>query len=177
MFIESLQREIAVCPHSEVEQFLADSPGRWHVISIREPDHPEAILKDALRSRVFVFTDVFVGTESDGPRATHLESILRFARQSGNAPLLVQCWAGRSRSTAVALLLIVQSLWDKGMDGAELVRTAVDALLLIRPVAAPNRLVLRLGLEQFLPQSLAGTLAKSLLSEPRLMENFQTVSS
>ncbi len=132
------------------------------------------MLKDALKSRIFVFMDVFVGTESQGPKATHLENILRFARQSGSAPLLVQCWAGRSRSTAVALLLIVHSLWDRGMDGVELVRTAIDALLLIRPIAAPNRLMLRLGLEQFLPQSLAGTLTKSLLSEPRLQKNFQS---
>ncbi|WP_395742295.1 hypothetical protein [Prosthecobacter sp.] len=177
MYIESLQREIAVCPHAEVEGFLAREPGRWHVISIREPAHPEASLKDALRSRIFVFLDVQVGTEAESPSRAHLESILRFAKQCRNAPLLVHCWAGRSRSTAVALVIILQSLWDQGVDGVELVRKALDALLLIRPLAAPNRLVLRLGLEQFLPPALASTLTKAVLSEPRLQKNFQFLQS
>lgn len=175
MYIESLQREIAVRPHAEVGEFLACEPGRWHVISIREPDHPEAPLKDALRSRIFVFLDVQIGTETQSPQRAHLEGIMRFARQCQNAPLLVHCWAGRSRSTAVALVIILQSLWDQGMDGAELVRKAVDALLSIRPTAAPNRLVLRLGLEQFLPHALAGTLAKAVLAEPRIQKNLQSL--
>jgi predicted protein tyrosine phosphatase len=128
MFLECLQREMAVCHHGEIEAFLADDPGRWHVVSIREPDHPEAILKDALKAHAVVFEDVLSskGTHGHGPKATHLEGILRFVQNSGQAPLLFQCWAGRSRSTAVALVVIVKSLWDQGMDGPELVRTAAD---------------------------------------------------
>lgn len=177
MYLESIQRELAICPHAEVGDFLAREPGRWHVISIREPDHPEASLQDALRSRIFVFLDVQIGTETRSPQRAHLEGILRFVRQCPNAPLLVHCWAGRSRSTAVALIIILQSLWDQGMDGAELVRKAVDALLSIRPTAAPNRLVLRLGLEQFLPHALVGTLTKAVLSEPRIQKNLQSLHS
>jgi len=172
MFIEHLQREMAVCSHAEIEDFLARDSGRWQVVSIREPDHPEAVLKDALKAHAVVFKDIFTGGEDLGPKAAHLDGILRFVQRSANAPLLIQCWAGRSRSTAVALVVIVQSLWNKGMDGAELVRIAVDALLKIRPVAVPNRLVLRLGLEQFLPQALASTLTKALIMEPRIQQNF-----
>ncbi|MDP1588549.1 MAG: hypothetical protein Q8M07_12440, partial [Prosthecobacter sp.] len=153
MFIECFQREMAVCHHGEIEGFLARDPGRWQVISIREPDHPEAVLKDALKAHDVVFEDVLTsaGNQGHGPKAAHLEGILRFVERSAGAPLLIQCWAGRSRSTAVALVVIVQTLWDKGMDGAGLVRMAADLLLQIRPVAIPNRLVLRLGLELFLP--------------------------
>jgi len=172
MFIEHLQREMAVCSYDEIEEFLARDSGRWQVVSIREPDHPEAVLKDALKAHAVVFKDIFTGGEDLGPNAAHLEGILRFVQRSENAPLLIQCWAGRSRSTAVALVILVQSLWRKEIVGAELVRTAVDELLKIRPVAAPNRLVLRLGLEQFLPQPLASTLAKALIMEPCIRQKF-----
>jgi len=85
---------------------------------------------------------------------------------------MVQCWAGRSRSTAVALVVIVKMLWDQGIDGPELVRRAADSLLAIRPLAIPNRLVLRLGLEEFLPHPLGQTLSKALVEEARIRRNF-----
>lgn len=174
MLLECLQREMAVCHHGEIEAFLADDPGRWHVVSIREPDHPEAILKDALKAHAVVFEDVLSskGTDGHGPKAAHLEGILRFVQSSSQARLLYQCWAGRSRSTAVALVVIVKDLWDKGLDGPDLVRTAVDALLQIRPVAIPNKLVLRLGLELSLSEPLGKTLSKALIEEPRIQRNF-----
>jgi predicted protein tyrosine phosphatase len=172
MFLECLQREMAVCHHGEIEALLKDDPGRWHVVSIREPDHPEAVLKDALKAHAVVFKDVLTSTGTHGPNAPRLEGILRFVQNSGHAPLLFQCWAGRSRSTAVALVVIVKDLWDQGLDGPDLVRTAIDALLQIRPVAIPNKLVLRLGLELSLPESLGRTLSKALIEEPRIQRNF-----
>ena len=45
-------------------------------------------------------------------------------------------------------------------------------LLAIRPLAIPNRLVLRLGLEEFLPHPLGQTLSKALVEEPRIRRNF-----
>ncbi len=100
----------------------------------------------------WVSKDVFTPecTHGHGPKPAHLQGILRFVAQSGREPLLVQCWAGRSRSTAVAFVVIVKSLWEQGIDGPALVRRAADALLAIRPLDIPNRLVLRLGLEEFL---------------------------
>lgn len=143
-------------------------------MSIREPIHPEAELKDALKSHKVVFEDVLnsAGDHGHGPKPAHLEGILQFVQRSGRAPLLFQCWAGRSRSTAVALVVIVKLLWEQGIDGAKLVKTAVSILLSIRPVAIPNRLVLRLGLEVFLHKSLAQTLSKALIEEPHIQRNF-----
>jgi predicted protein tyrosine phosphatase len=174
MYLECIQREMAVCHHGEIEVFLAHDPGRWHVVSIREPDHPEAVLKHAFKAHTVVFEDVLNsrGALGHGPKTAHLEVILRFVQGSGQAPLLFQCWAGRSRSTATALVVITKTLWDRGLDGQALVRTAVDALLQIRPVAIPNKLVLRLGLELSLPAPLGKTLAKALIEEPRLQQNF-----
>lgn len=174
MFIECLQRELAICHHAEIERILADDPGRWHVISIRDPIHPVAVLTHARKAHAVVFEDVLTaaGDHGHGPQPLHLQGILRFVERSAREPLLFQCWAGRSRSTAVALVVIVKSLWDQGMDGAELVRTATDVLLTLRPVAIPNRLVLRLGLETFLPEPLGKTLSKALLEDPRIQRNF-----
>ena len=74
---------------------------------------------------------------------------------------------GISRSPAVALAWICRRL-----DGQKnLIDKAVDCLLRVRPVASPNRLVLRLGLEQFLPAGKAAALAQTLVDHPRLMPN------
>jgi hypothetical protein len=74
MFIECLQRELAVCHHAEIEAFLAADPGRWQVISIREPVHPEPVLVHARRAHAVVFEDVFTpeGTHGHGPKPAHL---------------------------------------------------------------------------------------------------------
>lgn len=171
MFIECLSQELAVCPHAEVEGFLAQAPQLWHVVSIREPDHPVPLFEHALGAHEAVFSDVF-SSEGQGPQAAHLAGILRYVERTAGRPLLIHCWAGRSRSTAVALVVVVKKLWDQGMDGAGLVRTAIDALLMLRPMATPNHLVLRLGLEVFLPVALAKTLTKALMGEPRIERNF-----
>jgi len=49
---------------------------------------------------------------------------------------------------------------------------AADTLLTVRPLAIPNRLVLRLALEEFLPHPLGQTLSKALVEEPRIRRNF-----
>lgn len=174
MYIECLSRELAVLPHGEIEAFLLAAPGRWNVVSIREPDHPEVALQDARRAHRVVFEDVTTaeGRHGLGPRPAHLKGILNFAEKNKFEPLIVQCWAGRSRSTAVALVVIVKSLWDQGTDGASLVQTAISVLLQIRPVAIPNRLVLQLGLAEFLPPKLVPVLTRELMNEPRIQTNF-----
>jgi hypothetical protein len=78
MFIECLKRELAVCHHAEIGAFLAADPGRWQVISIREPHHPEAVLTHARKAHAIVFEDVFTpeGTHGHGPKPAHLQGIL-----------------------------------------------------------------------------------------------------
>jgi hypothetical protein len=55
-------------------------------------------------------------------------------------------------------------------EGA-LVQQAVDTLLAVRPFASPNALVLRYGLDLFLPAQLPETRTKVLIEEPRLAQN------
>ncbi len=175
MFIERLQRDLAVCSATQIETFLGKEPGRWHVVSIREPIHAEAGLTGALSKHSVVFEDVLTtqGNHGQGPSPAHLEAVLSYVAVTNREPLVLQCWAGRSRSTAVALVIIVKDLWDEGsLDESAVVRTALDILLSLRPQALPNALVLRLGLEQFLPSAQAGTLSKALMREPRIRQNF-----
>lgn len=174
MFIERLQRELAVCSATQITPFLEKEPGRWHVVSIREPIHAEADLTQAKSFCGLVFEDALTaeGNHGQGPAPAHLETALRYVQATKREPLAFQCWAGRSRSVAAALVVIVRDLWDAGLDGAELVQEAVDILLQLRPHALPNAFVLRLGLEQFLPPELSQTLSKALMREPRIRKNF-----
>jgi len=87
---------------------------------------------------------------------------------------MVHCLAGLSRSTAVALAIIVRGMIEKGWEAMEtepLVERAVDLLLQIRPRAKPKVLFLRLCLEQFLPAKQANDLTVALVNHPVLMEN------
>jgi predicted protein tyrosine phosphatase len=77
--------------------------------------------------------------ERDGirtPLASDVAKALDFAQTVGG-PLLIHCFAGVSRSTAIALSIIASRL----PAGAE--RQALDALLAIAPHAVPNLLVVQ----------------------------------
>ena len=173
MYIEALKRELVIRGQAEAESLIKQEPGKWNVISIREPFHPEPVLANCRSIYSCVFEDVQTedGNHGHGPKSTHVESVLRAVDRAKTGPLLVHCWAGRSRSTAIGLLLIVRALWEQGIDGAALVRDSVETLLAIRPQAIPNSLVLRLGLQLIVPSPLAGALSRNLLAHPALVAN------
>lgn len=174
MFIERLQRELAVCSATQITPFLEKEPGRWHVISIREPIHADADLAKAKSSCGLVFEDALPtpGNHDQGPSSAHLQTALHYVHTTQREPLVFQCWAGRSRSVATALVVIIQDLMEAGLEGAELVQEAVGILLQLRPYALPNTVVLRLGLDQILPPEISSTLTKALMREPRIRKNF-----
>lgn len=70
------------------------------------------------------------------PLTSDVAQALDFARTVGG-PLLIHCFAGVSRSTAIALSIIA----SRHPAGAE--RQALEALLAIAPQAVPNLLVIR----------------------------------
>jgi predicted protein tyrosine phosphatase len=174
MFVDVLQRRLHVCGHSEVGEILEAEPGLWSVVSIREPDHPKPDLTHAKRSCEAIFLDLEVAltcSEGEPPGPSHIKAIFEFADAMPAAPLLLHCFAGRSRSTGVALALIVRALWTRQVQGPALVTQAVDLLLAIRPYASPNSLVLRHSFELLMPPEAADRLAKSFVNEPRLAQN------
>jgi len=74
------------------------------------------------------------------PCDTHVADLIRFAREwDRQAPLLIHCWAGISRSTAAAFI----SLCALNPAGAEL--ELARALRQASPTAYPNRLLVALG--------------------------------
>lgn len=173
MFIKCLGRHLAVCSAPELPAVARRDPEFWHSISIMEPWRrlaPRAGLRDVLSLR---FDDAEnLETEEPGivfPTAQHLLDAFAFADQRCGEPLLVQCWAGLSRSVAIALGLIARGMFLEG--GADFARAAVETLLEIRPQARPNVLVLRLALEIFLPAKQAEAATREMVNHPVLLEN------
>ena len=74
------------------------------------------------------------------PCETHVSHLVRFAREwDRQAPLLIHCWAGISRSTAAAFI----SLCALNPEGTE--RDLAWALRRASPTAYPNRLLIALA--------------------------------
>jgi predicted protein tyrosine phosphatase len=111
-------------------------------------------------------------TDETGITFVRLEQIAEafyFADDRWGEPLLIQCWAGLSRSAALALGMISRGLF---LDGVEpFTGEAVDLLLQIRPEARPNVLVLKLALETFLPKEQAEAAAIEMVNHPELLAN------
>jgi len=72
------------------------------------------------------------------PEPSHIAEMLAFARGwDQTAPFLVHCWAGISRSTAAAYILLNQ------IHGPGREYDIADALRFYAPHAQPNRLLIR----------------------------------
>ena len=72
------------------------------------------------------------------PDHGHVSGLLAFARGWGkDSPLLVHCWAGISRSTAAAYIVLCD------LHGAGHEKRIAEALRFHAPYAQPNRLMIR----------------------------------
>lgn len=177
MFIESLQRHLHVCAQVDLPNYSKRDPVFWNVISIREPFRPIPNPAGFLKFHSILCLDI-VGTEgldeselNNAPQPEHLKNAFRFADSIPNEPILVHCWAGVSRSTALALSLLVRAMHLQGLEEDEIVEQACEILLVIRPQAAPNPMVLEFGLSQFLEASSANRLMTRLVNHPPLFQN------
>jgi len=173
MFYDFLDRHLAVCSERELPAVAARDPNFWHSISIMEPWRNLATrqgLRDVLSLR---FDDAEnLDTEETGitfPQKQHILDALAFADERPGEPLLIQCWAGLSRSAALALGIITRGLHYDGYE--PLAEEAVKHLLRIRPQARPNVLVLKLTLETFLPEDQADALTREMVNHPELLAN------
>jgi predicted protein tyrosine phosphatase len=177
MRFEELGRQLAVASEKEAVALVQAQLNFWNVVSIRAPNVSPVHLRGAKRVHYLVFDDVeqIEGNAQEFFRLAtgeDLRSIFAFIDLQPSEPLLVHCQAGVSRSTAVALAVIVRSLRSRHFYGdAALIEKAVELLLMIRPSASPNALVLRLGLEHFLSPPEAIFLLQELLKHPQLLFN------
>ncbi len=133
---------ILVTPLSAVE----DTIRRYrpsHLITLLSPEHmietPAGVAPEQhLQLAVNDVADPAFGEVPPG--AHHIERLLSFGRDwSGDAPMLVHCWAGISRSTAAAYIL----LCDRFGAGCE--SEVAKALRFRAPHAFPNALIVRLA--------------------------------
>jgi predicted protein tyrosine phosphatase len=177
MFIESIQRHLSVCGQIDLPKIAKRDPNFWNVISIREPARPPINPRGfKLIHKVTVYdantqdAQYFEGTTGI-PRSEHLEAIFRFADSVEGEPILVHCWAGVSRSTAVALSLIARGMHKDGFDLVEIRKAAPEILLEIRARATPNPLILELGLACFLTPEKARELAVEWVNHPVFFAN------
>jgi len=173
MFVDCLDRHLAVCSENELPAVTRRDPGFWHSISIMEPRRPLASterLRDVLSLR---FDDVENREAEEagvtGPMANHIKDAFSFADDHWGEPLLIQCWAGLSRITALALGMLSRGLF---LDGDEcFTEQAVELILQIRPEANPNALVLMLALETFLPTDHADAKTREMVNHSMILNN------
>lgn len=177
VFVESLQRHLHVCAQVELPEYSKRDPEFWNVVSIREPYRPTPNPAGFRMIHTMLCLDV-VGTDGmeeneliHAPQVEHLDAVFQFADSVPGEPLLVHCWAGVSRSTGVALSLIVRAMLLNGRSEDDIVKEASEILLEIRPQAAPNPWVLEIGLSRFLDASAANRLAVRLVNHPALFQN------
>lgn len=177
MFIEELNRHLAVCSIPELPRLLDLDKSFWNVVSIREPRVPKPVcLRNARR-----YVEVFFEDREDvpdfpsrPPRSEDVAGMFEFVDAHPGDPVLVHCLAGLSRSPAFALGIIVRGIvrvgWNED-NNQSLVERASNLLLQIRRRSRPNGLLLQLCFEQFLPAAMARLLATAFVNHPAFLEN------
>jgi predicted protein tyrosine phosphatase len=134
--------KIIITPLSGLEKTIRDhNPS--HVVTLLSPEHmietpdglhPERHLKIGMND----IADPSLGNAP--PHDDHIQTLLEFGRiWDATAPLVVHCWAGISRSTAAAFILVCDRL-DHVRENE-----IAKALRLRAPHANPNRLMVRLA--------------------------------
>lgn len=173
MYFDCLDRHLSVCSVRDLPHMARRDPGFWHVVSILEPSRRAPAFdgfRDVMPLRFDDVEDLDPGEPGCVlPRRDDFQKVFDFADERWSEPILIHCWLGQSRSTAMALAFLARGLhWDGVEDFAE---TGVDLLLRIRPKARPNVLVLQLGLQTFLPEERAVATAREMVNHPVLLEN------
>jgi predicted protein tyrosine phosphatase len=133
---------ILVTPLSAIE----DAIGHYrpsHMVTLLSPEHmidtPKGITP-ARHLRLSVNDVAEAWAAEMPPAAHHVEELLRFGRDwTPDAPILVHCWAGISRSMAAAFIL----LCDRLGPGAE--QKIAQGMRARAPHAFPNPLLVSLA--------------------------------
>ena len=140
--------KIYVCGVPELES--AFSNAFTHVISIWDPEWIDrGVVEHQLKKRLAGETRLHIAyfhdcsVEEPGrrlPAEDDLRQILTFAADlKPEAHVLIHCWAGISRSTAVAYAILCQFM-GPGRES-----DCIEAILAVRPQAFPNTLIVDLA--------------------------------
>ena len=130
---------IQVCSLEAVREADVDLYDGVITIEDSQIEHPFRIEGDFPLQRVIRFDDVvFSGDEWIAPEEYHIQSALGFSQLWEQPSLLIHCHAGMSRSPAIALAIIADSM-GKGEEAA-----AVRELLKTVPLCTPNQRVVEI---------------------------------
>ena len=133
---------IIVCPLHEIEEVVV-TRSAGHLLTLIDPATiprtPRSILAERhLKLGVNDITEVIDGLVC--PDETTVEAVLRFGREWDEAqPLVVHCWAGISRSTAAAFMIVCER--NPRVAEAEIARSIRGA----SATAYPNRRLVALA--------------------------------
>jgi predicted protein tyrosine phosphatase len=133
---------LLVTPLSQLEDSIAAHQPS-HLVTLLSPGHmietPAGFPADRhLKLGVNDIVDLAAGTHP--PDAEHVERLLAFSRGwQAEAPMIIHCWAGISRSMASAFIV----LCDRLGEGQE--RMIAFAMRQRAPHAAPNKLLVQHG--------------------------------
>ena len=134
--------QILVTPLSQVESTIRRYKPS-HMMTLLSPSHmietPAGI--DAARHLKLGLNDVTAtDLAEDPPAAAHVDKIIAFGRGwDAKAPMLVHCWAGVSRSTAAAYIILCDRFGPfRENEIARALRTRA-------PHAYPNQLMVELA--------------------------------
>lgn len=132
---------LVVCPLSQLGDALALRPS--HALSLLSPE-TEAPPRPAVpppHRLVLRFNDITQPMDGLTPPDRHsIQALIDFGRSwPGQAPLLIHCWAGISRSTAAAYIIAC----EHGDGGQE--RNQALALRRAAPQASPNALMVAIA--------------------------------
>jgi predicted protein tyrosine phosphatase len=146
MNFDSFKQQIKIVGVAKALGLYPAELAGWNILSICGGQNERPLnFPGARRTKTLYFDDV-EDCPKDGESAARPEDIraaLAFSREIEDEPLLIHCSAGISRSTALAWIVIYGKL--KGT--ADAVRRSFDIVRRLRPILAPNRRVLRLGIE------------------------------
>lgn len=171
MLIDELGRHIAIGNRERAEDLVSGDRDFWNVISLLDPNGRRFPVSNGAKSvHTEVFRDVedesepFIATDSHIERIfAHIDSLEIFD------PILIHCSQGLSRSPAVALSIIARSLH---LDGEpDPVPAAIEILLRLHKIAAPNLLVVRRAFELFLPTGEVDRGWRLVRDDPRFSGN------
>lgn len=174
MMIPELKRHLYVCGVRDVQPILRRDPKFWNVVSIYDPTDPAPTFMGAKSVHRSVFYDVedAVWAKDAGakaPQREDIDQIFRFVQARPGEPILIHCRAGVSRSTAIALGLLIQGQIKAGNKNG--VMAAVEQLLTLRPQAVPNSLVLLHALGLFVSAEDAVTIMMQIYDHPQVLQN------
>lgn len=138
-----LPYKITICGLNELDAYCAAQVS--HVLSILDPGHPDTVSFRRYgphQRLIWRFHDIIAPRQGqNAPSADTVQSILDFGASAEGAEishLLIHCHAGISRSTATAVILMVQN--NPGREAE-----AFERLFEVRPRSWPNSLMIHLA--------------------------------